>query len=131
MALYAATGLLIRTSADDLFKRVFTLPNPSKKDIRAMFFVTKKNKRHGDRMVAAGTAVHVAGIITDGIIMNSQEPYAQVRRIIDVSDWFQLEGHEGYVRGLDRTALARLAGAGKMCYGLDKEFSRYFEMGAM
>jgi murein DD-endopeptidase len=130
MALYAATGLLIRTTADDLFKRVFTRPNPRKGDIRAVFYVTGKNRRHGDRSVVPGTATHVAGILADGIILNSQEPYAQLRRVSDVSDWFQREGSEVYIRGLDRTALERLAKEGKTRYGLDKEISDCFEVPA-
>jgi murein DD-endopeptidase len=130
MALYAATGLLIRTTADDLFKRVFTRLNPQKGDIKAVFYVTKKDKKHGDRWVAAGTATHVAGIVDDGVIMNSQEPYAKVRRITDVSDVYQREGNEVHIRGLNRDALARLAGEGKTVYGLDSEFSRYFDLGA-
>jgi murein DD-endopeptidase len=68
----------------------------------------------------------VAGILEDGIILNSQEPYAKVRRITDVSDWFQRNGHEVAVRGLDRAALERLAGEGAR-YGIDPEFGRYFE----
>jgi murein DD-endopeptidase len=129
MALYAATGLLIRTTADDLLKRVFTRPNPRKGDIRAVFYATKKDKKHGDRYAAAGTVVHVAGIVDDGVILNSQEPYAQLRRIPDVSDWFQRQGHDVFVRGLDRAALERLAKEGKTTYGLDKEFATYFEVG--
>jgi murein DD-endopeptidase len=127
MALYAATGLLIRTTADDLYRRVFTRVNPRPGDIRAVFYLTKKDKRHGDRAAAAGTAVHVAGILEGGIILNSQEPYAKLRRLADVSDWFQRNGHEVAVRGLDREALARLAGEGKTRYGLDAEFGKYFE----
>jgi murein DD-endopeptidase len=130
LALYAATGLLIRTTADDLYRRVFTKVNTRPSDIRAVFYITKKDRRHGDRPVAAGTVVHVAGILEDGIILNSQEPYAKVRRITDVSDWFQRSGHEVAVRGLDREALAKLAAGGKTRYGLDDEFSRYFDVGA-
>jgi murein DD-endopeptidase len=130
LALYAATGLLIRTTADDLYQRVFTKVNPRAADIRAVFYLTKKDKKHGDRAVIPGTAVHVAGILEDGIILNSQEPYAKVRRITDVSDWFQRNGHEVAVRGLDREALAKLAAEGKTRYGLDGEFSKYFELGA-
>jgi murein DD-endopeptidase len=130
LALYAATGLLIRTTADDLYRRVFTRINPRPGDIRAVFYITKRDKRHGDRAAAPGTAVHVAGILDDGVILNSQEPYAKVRRIADVSDWFQKSGHEVAVRGLDREALAKLAADGKTRYGLDGEFSRYFELGA-
>jgi murein DD-endopeptidase len=130
LALYAATGLLIRTTADDLYRWVFTKVNPRPSDIRAVFYITKKDKRHGDRPATAGTVVHVAGILEDGIILNSQEPCAKVRRITDVSDWFQRNGHEVAVRGLDREALARLAGEGKTRYGLDGEFSKYFDTGA-
>src|SRR5215470_17110179 len=60
MALFAATGFLIRTTADDLYRRVFTKMNPRPTDIRAVFFITKKSQKHGDRMVAAGTATHMA-----------------------------------------------------------------------
>ena len=129
MALYAATGLLIRTTADDLLKRVFTQVNPRQGDIRAVFYVTRKDKKHGDTTVAAGTCTHVAGIVDDGVVLNSQEPYARVRRINDISDYFQREGHDVLVRGLDRGALARLAGEGKTRYDLDAEFKQFFEVG--
>jgi murein DD-endopeptidase len=121
LALYAATGLLIRTTADDLYRRVFTKKNPGAGDIRAVFYVTKQGR--GD----SGAAVHVAGILEDGVIFNSQEPYARVRRIADVSAWFQKAGHEVVVRGLDRDALARIAGEGKCRFDLDPELGRYWE----
>jgi murein DD-endopeptidase len=127
LALYAATGLLIRTTADDLYRRVFTRVNPRPADIRAVFYLTKKDKKHGDGYAASGAAVHVAGVLGDGIILNSQEPYARVRQITDVSAWFQRNGHEVSVRGLDRDALEKLAAEGKTWYGLDGEFSRYFD----
>jgi murein DD-endopeptidase len=79
--------------------------------------------------VSAGTATHVAGILDDGIIMNSQEPYARVRRITDVSDWYQRHDHDVLVRGLDRNALAKLAGEKKTVYDLDKEFQHFFDIG--
>jgi len=122
---------LIRTTADDLLKRVFTKVNPRQGDIRAVFYVTKKDQRHGDRMVTAGTATHIAGFVDDGIILNSQEPYAKVRRITDVSDWYQRQGYDVLVRGLDREALAKLSGEGKTVYGLDTEFKRFFEIGGL
>ena len=131
MALFAATGLLIRTTADDLYKRVFTELYPKPEQIRAVFYITKKNQKHGDRMVAAGTATHIAGILENGIVMNSQEPYAKVRQIVDVSNWYQNNGYEVAVRGLNREALARLAGEGKTVYDLDPVFRSYFEIGGM
>jgi murein DD-endopeptidase len=130
LALYAATGFLIRTTADDLYKRIFTKQYPRATDIRAVFYITKSNMKHGDGYAAAGTATHVAGILEDGVILNSQQPFAKVRRITDVSDYFQKSGFEVAVRGLDREALARIAEQGKTRYGLDSEFSRFFEVGA-
>jgi murein DD-endopeptidase len=129
MALYAATGLLIRTTADDLYKRVFTEINPRPDQIRAVFYITKKDQKHFDRIAAAGTATHIAGILEDGIILNSQEPYAKVRKIIDVSNWYRQNGYEAAVRGLNREALARLAREGKTVYDIDPEFKKYFEIG--
>ena len=49
MALFAATGFLLRTTEDDLLKRVFTKINPRAGDIRAVFYITKKSQKHGDR----------------------------------------------------------------------------------
>ena len=131
MALFAATGLFIRTTVDDLYKRVFTITNPKPEEIRAVFFLAKKNMKHGDRMVAAGSATHIAGIVENGIIFNSQEPYAKVRQIVDVSNWYQHNGYEVAVRGLNREALERLAKEGKTVYDLDPEFHHYFEVGGM
>jgi murein DD-endopeptidase len=128
MALYAATGYLIRTTTDDLYKRVFTVQNPRPDTIRVIFYITRKNQKHGDRMVAAGTATHIAGILENGIILNSQEPYAKIRPIVDVSNWYQNNGYEVAVRGLNRDALVRLATEGKTVYDLDAEFSNYFDV---
>jgi hypothetical protein len=52
---------------------------------------------------------HPAGERNCYAYANSQEPYAKVRRITDVSDWFRRNGHEVAARGLDRETLARLA----------------------
>ena len=129
MALYAATGLLVRTTADDLYKRVFTRINPRQGEIRAVFYVSRKGKKHGDRWVAAGTATHVAGFVDDGVVLNSQEPYARVRRINELSDKYQRDGHDVLIRGLNREALAKFAAEGKTVYRLDAEFKRYFDWG--
>ena len=128
MALFAATGHLIRTTADDLYKRVFTELYPKPDQIRAVFFITKKNQKHGDRLVAAGTATHIAGILENGIVFNSQEPYGKIRQVADVANWYQNNGYEVAVRGLNRDALARLAREGKTAYDIDAEFSDYFNL---
>jgi murein DD-endopeptidase len=116
MALYAATGLLIRTTADDLYRRIFTVKNPEPKLIRAAFFTDSKT----------GKTSHVAGVLDDGVILNSQEGGARIWELESASGWFWNNGSSTTVRGLDRTALAKLAGPGNT-YDLDTEWGKYFE----
>jgi murein DD-endopeptidase len=120
LALYAATGLLIRTTADDLYHRVFTVQNPDRNMIRAASFVDDKS----------GKAVHIAGLVDDGVILNSQEPGARVRGLADIAAWFGKQGASTAVRGLDRKALLALVNEGKTRFELDGEFSQYFILGA-
>ncbi|MCL2444413.1 MAG: peptidoglycan endopeptidase, partial [Treponema sp.] len=86
--------------------------------------------KHGDRTVAAGTATHICGFVDDSVVLNSEQPTAKVRYIMNVSNWFQKEGYETVVRGLDRSALERLAKEGKTVYELDKEFHDFFNVRA-
>jgi murein DD-endopeptidase len=67
----------------------------------------------------------VAGLVDEGVILNSQEPGARVRALADISAWFGEQGCETLVRGLDKQALKNLAAAGNR-YGIDAEMSRYF-----
>jgi murein DD-endopeptidase len=66
--------------------------------------------------------------LDDGIILNSQQPHARIRRITDVSDWYQRNGYEIAVRGLNREALAILAAEGRTVFGLDPEFRKFFDV---
>jgi cell wall-associated NlpC family hydrolase len=43
LALYAAAGLLIRTTADDLYRRVFTKVTPQPSDIRTIQLKLNEN----------------------------------------------------------------------------------------
>jgi murein DD-endopeptidase len=123
LALYAATGLLIRTTADDLYKRVFTVKNPGPSMIRAAFFVSGKD----------GAASHVAGLVDQsdnkaaGVVLNSQEGGARLRSLEYISAWFWNQGYATAIRGLDKTALEKLARDNNTRYELDGELSRYFD----
>jgi murein DD-endopeptidase len=88
--------------------------------IRAAFFAEGKT----------GKVIHAAGLLDDGVILNSQEPEARIRSLEHISAWFWNQGTSTAVRGLDRGALAKLAGEGKTWYDLDREFSQYFDRGA-
>jgi murein DD-endopeptidase len=116
LALYAATGHFIRTTADDLFKRVFTVKLPMKDSINAAVCVD-----------GAGTAGHVAGVVGDGVILNSQDGGAQIKGVEGISAWFRTKGVSTAIRGLDRAVLVRLAREGKTRYELDPELARYVD----
>jgi murein DD-endopeptidase len=120
LALYAATGLLVRTTADDLYRRVFTKTNPRPGDIRAAFFIDG----------GTGKAGHVAGLAGDEVVLNSQEGGARLWSLEGLSQWFWKRGASTAVRGMDRAALEGIAAEGKTWHGLDAEFALYFELGA-
>jgi murein DD-endopeptidase len=115
LALFMATGLLIRTTADDLYKRFFTVKEPRAGSIRAAFFIDGKT----------GKADHVAGLVGEGAALNAQEPGARVKTVKDLSDWFWQRGHSTAIRGLERKAFEQLA-VKENQYGLDGQLSLYF-----
>jgi murein DD-endopeptidase len=122
MALYAATGYLVRTTADDLYRRYFTIEHPTDRMIRAAFWITANEQRHGDRTVPAGTATHIAGVVGRGAVLSSEEPCAVVSAIPEVP----AGGRRVTVRGLNLEYLA--ARNGRDVYDLDRVFRDYFEV---
>jgi murein DD-endopeptidase len=112
LALAAATGKFIRVTADDLLKKVFTVKYPPPGTIRAAFFIDRKLDR----------AVHCAGFVDEGIVLNSQEGGARLRDFDSISAWFFNRDQPCKVRGLDKAALEKLAG---IKYGLDRELEKY------
>jgi murein DD-endopeptidase len=121
LALYAATGYLVRTTADDLFKRYFTLENPTDKMIRAAFWITQWPQNHGGTVVPEGTATHIAGIVGRGVVLSSEEPYAVVSTIPAVPPGGRIVA----TRGLNMAYLA--SRSGKDIYDLDPVFRECFE----
>jgi murein DD-endopeptidase len=121
LALYAATGYLVRTTADDLYRKYFTIENPTDKMIRAAFWLTQRDQRHVDRMVPAGTATHIAGVVGRGSVLSSEEPYAVVSTIPAVPPG----GRIVTTRGLNMEYLA--SRSGRDVYDLDPSFREYFD----
>jgi murein DD-endopeptidase len=117
LALSAATGLLIRTAADDLYRGVFTKTSPRSTDIRVAFFIDG----------ATGKAGHVAGLVGERVVLNSQEGGARAWSLEGLSKWFWDRGASTAIRGLDREALKKLSAEGKTLHGLDLEWRNYFE----
>jgi murein DD-endopeptidase len=120
LALYAATGFLVRTTADDLYQRYFTIHDPPEKMIRAAFWITQKEQRHVDRTVPAGTATHIAGVVGRGAVLSSEEPYAVVSTVPLVP----AGGRIVTTCGLNLEYLA--SHSGRDVYDLDSAFRDYF-----
>ena len=125
LAIAAATGKIIRTTADGLFKKYFTVKNPEIDDIQAVFFVTQYDRQHGDRLAKRGEVVHVAGVIHEGVVMNVVEPKADIRLTSSMRHSYSLMGCEMVIRGLDRKALDEGEKAGEDLFGLDPEFGAF------
>jgi murein DD-endopeptidase len=125
LSLYAATGLLIRTTADDLYKRVFNIRGATA-GIRAAFFITEDTRKRDAVEVKAGTAIHVAGLLDNDVVLNSQDGGARVRSLPDLIRWFAGRWCRTEIRGLDKSALERLSREGVRS-GLDSELCKYFE----
>jgi murein DD-endopeptidase len=122
LALYAATGYLVRTTADELYRRYFTIKDPLDKMIRAAFWITQSEQRHVDRTVPAGTATHIAGVVGRGAVLSSEEPCAVVSTIPAIPSGGRIVA----TRGLNLEYLA--AHSGRDVYDLDPAFRDYFEV---
>jgi murein DD-endopeptidase len=97
-----------------LYKRVFNCRGATS-GIRAAFFINDEN-----------VAVHIAGILDEGVCLNSSIPTARVRSLADIKKWFEKDDCRMEIRGLDHTALGKLSKEGKTKYNLDKELDKYF-----
>jgi murein DD-endopeptidase len=125
LALAAATGKIVRTTANELYRKFFTIRNPDVKDIQAVFFIAQHDRPHGARVLRAGEVGHVCGVISEGVVMNVVEPKADIRMIVSLRNSYSLRGYEMAIRGLDRKAFAEAGEAGTDLFGLDAEFAEY------
>lgn len=128
LALAAATGFLVRTTAEDLYKKFFTIRTPAVTDIQAVFFLSQHDRPHGNRVLRKGEVGHIAGVIAEGVVMNVVEPKADIRQINSLRNSYALRGYDMAIRGLDRKALAAASDAGEDLFGLDGEFAQYIDI---
>ncbi len=125
LALNMATGLKVRTTADGLYRLFFKNKKPAENDIRAAFFITRTDVKHGEGRARKGTAIHVAGLVGDGVVLNMGMPSAQVRTLDSLRTEYHFRGCNMEVRGLDRKALEKAAREKRELFGLDEELKQY------
>jgi hypothetical protein len=108
-----------------LYKRVFNVAG-AKSGIRCGFFITEDDRMRDGVLVKKGTAIHCAGLVDDGVVLNASAPGARVRRLEDIARWFEREWCRCEVRGVDIAVLATLSRSG-MREGVDGELGKYFD----
>ena len=126
LALAGATGCVIRTTAEGLYRKFFTVRNPGTDDIQAVFFTTMYDRSHGNRLAKKGEVIHVAGVIHEGVVMNVVEPKADIRLVSSLRHSYSLMGCDLVIRGLDMKALQEASRNGTDLFGIDSEFSHFF-----
>ena len=125
LALMMATGLKVRTTADGLLRKFFTEKVVSKDGITAAFFLARTDRKHGNRIAKKGEAVHVAGLLGEGVAFNCVEPFAEIRTLESLKLEYGFRGCDVIVRGLNRGALEKASKEGNELFGLDEELKKY------
>ncbi len=128
LALLLATGCSIRVTADDLYRKFFTVRNPGKDDIKAAFFITNYDRMLGTRLYRSGTCAHVAGIAGTDVVLNCVEPRAVLRSLSDMQGVYRAMDYHCEVRGLNREALREASDSGSDLFGGDTDFMLYRDL---
>jgi cell wall-associated NlpC family hydrolase len=116
-----ALGYDLRTTADTLFKAVYTLKPKDTLDLTrtmAVFYVTKKEKLHFNRMVPAGTATHVTPVVGHNVVLNAVERIT-LDTAREVREYFEARDSYAEWREIDWDAVDRLHKSGKYAWGFD------------
>ena len=127
VALAAATGLAIRATPERLMNEVFTERNPPGTSIQAAFLVTRKDRSDGERIARKGTATHVAGVVGRGVVLSFEHPRSCFRTVEELWTLCGLWDYDLRLRGLDREALARVAGESATAGDTDVALGEYLE----
>lgn len=127
LALCAATGVAVAGGADALMHQVFTGKNPGSDEIQAAFFITRKDRAEGEGVARKGTATHVAGVVSRGVVMSFEYPRAVFRTLEELWALCGLWDYSLSIRGLDRDALERVAGESGSLGETGASVDEYFE----
>jgi len=120
-AIIGATGFKIRTTANGLYKNIFTnRPN----GIDAVFWKTKIERKYPQKTYPAGAIEHIAGIVDKNVILNMTWPKARLEPLPAAIIKAERDQYEIDIRGLNMNACEKYSG--KMFYGVDKKLKELF-----
>lgn len=116
-------GYNVRLTADGFMRRIYRTEAPNISDlgqIAAVFYVARTRRRHGSRIVEAGTAVHVTPVVGQGVVLNAQ--YGRLARLQAagiVADEYARKGCDAVQRRLDGDALRIAHASGSAAWDVD------------
>jgi len=116
-------GYNVRLTADGFMREIFTADAPNLSDlgqIAAVFYVTRRRKEHGSRIVPAGTAVHVTPVMGQNVILNAQGgKLARLQPPGVAADEYARRGCDTIWRRIDPVALRNAHTSGRAAWGVD------------
>lgn len=115
-AIIGATGFKIRTTANGLYKNIFTQqPN----GIDAVFWKTKIERKYPQKTYAPGSIEHIAGIVDRNVILNMTWPKAKLESLPEAIIKAEKDQYEIDIRGIDLDACKKYSE--RMFYGIGKK----------
>ena len=123
-------GYLIRTTATDLYKRLFTIPVVGHHDehIAALFVVTTEPTPHGDRTLPAGGVTHVMPFVGENVVLDaSWKDKVRLRSLTDVFTRYKTSTTILAVRALNWRLLRELHENRSMAFGIDDELLEFID----
>jgi hypothetical protein len=115
-------GYDIRVTADYFFKHVFTKPILTVDelvdvdDIMAVFYVTKKERQHGDRVVPVGTATHVTPVVGQYVVLHAGDPVS-LNTAKTIRTWYP--NHDAVWRKIDWKKADKMHKSGQYAWDVD------------
>jgi len=115
-----AIGYDWRTTADSFYRELFIDRSNGydEKKIQAVFYIADTDRKHGDRTVKRGTAVHVTPVVGQGIVVDATwGKEVRLRTLLSAIGEHKAYGTDPVIRSLDRDLLE--SKNGKFAWGVD------------
>lgn len=116
-------GYRIRTTADELYRKIFTQYVSNELDlekIMAVFYVTKEDRDHGNRKVKKGTAIHVTPVVGKYVVLNAGNPVI-LSTAKQIRLWYEDQNCKAVWREIDMESLVYHDKEGDMLFGVDNK----------
>lgn len=114
-------GYDIRVTADALYRELFTKPPVHEDDlsrVMAVFYITRKDRQHMDRVAPAGTAVHVTPVVGTNVVLNAGSS-VQLTTALAVRLYFEARDCYAVWREIDWEKAGQMSRSEKYAWEID------------